>query len=171
MSDIDRVMGIIDEGRAALRAAGVDQWQGGYPYRETIEADIARGESYVVETRDGCMVATVAFGVGGKSSYDCMYDGEWLTASRSANPEYLTVHRLAVTSEGRGRGVAAYILDEAKRAAREGGMRSVRIDTHPDNAPMRRSLEKAGFSRCGLVFAFGTSAGVSARIGYEALVD
>ena len=41
-------MDILAEGRRALAELGIDQWQGGYPHREAIEIDRARGESYVV---------------------------------------------------------------------------------------------------------------------------
>ena len=43
--DIDRIMEIVADGRAAIRALGLDQWQGGYPHRGVIEGDVARGET------------------------------------------------------------------------------------------------------------------------------
>lgn len=46
-ADIEQIMSVIAEGRAALAALDLDQWQGKYPDRALIEADIARGDSYV----------------------------------------------------------------------------------------------------------------------------
>lgn len=170
-SEVEAIMAIIDDGRAAMRDLGIDQWQDGYPYRETIETDIARGESYVVVDATDAVIATAAFGLSGNSDYDCIHEGEWLTASASDNPGYLTVHRLAVSSGGRGRGIAGFILDRAQRASRERGRSSVRVVTHPGNEPMRRSLAKAGFSECGIVFVTGVAVGVSPRVAYEKLVE
>ena len=50
--DIDLIMGILADGRAALQALGIDQWQGGYPHRAVVEADVTRGESYVAKDGD-----------------------------------------------------------------------------------------------------------------------
>lgn len=43
------------------------------------------------------------------------------------------------------------ILGSALRFA-ESLAPSVRIDTHPDNAPVRHLLEREGFCRCGIIF-------------------
>ena len=53
-----------------------------------------------------------------------------------------------------------------ERAAAD-GMASVRVDTHADNAPMRRATEKAGFTYCGpIVLTEGVEAGAP-RIAFE----
>ena len=47
-ADLDGVMEIVRQAQASLKARGIDQWQNGYPDRPAIEADIARGWSYVL---------------------------------------------------------------------------------------------------------------------------
>ena len=167
MSDIDRIMEILDDGRASLKALGIDQWQQGYPYRETIERDIEREESYALVNEHGALVATAVFGVSGKRDYDSIQGGVWLTNSQSEDSRYIVVHRLAVSSEGKGIGAASRLLQEAQSIARKLGKESVRIDTHPGNSPMRRLLAKAGFSECGIIHASHIEKGVRERIVFE----
>lgn len=161
-------MDIIEDGRRALGALGIDQWQGRYPHRGAIEDDVARGASYVVE-EDGRLVATSMIGFSGDRDYDAI-EGVWLTASRSEDPGYAVVHRLAVGAGCSGRGVASFLLGSAEELSRREGALSVRIDTHPGNRPMRRLLEKAGYAQCGIIRIEHAEEGVPERIAYEKLV-
>ena len=166
-SDIDLIMEILDDGRTSLKALGIGQWQQGYPYRETIEGDIEREESYVLVSEQGAPVATATFGVAGKRDYDSVQGGAWLTNSQSEDPRYIVVHRLAASSEGKGIGAASRLLQEVQFIARKLGKESVRIDTHPGNSPMRRLLSKAGFSECGIIHASHIEKGVREQIVFE----
>lgn len=168
-NDIDRIMDILADGRRALAALGVDQWQEGYPYRETIEGDIAAGESYVIED-EGAVVATAMVGFAGERYYDVIEQGNWLTSSSSTHPCYAVVHRVAVSAACQGKGVASSLLGFAEQQACERGCESVRIDTHPDNEPMRRVLEKCGYARCGIIYIAHAETGSPNRIAYEKLV-
>lgn len=161
-------MGIIEDGRRALGALGIDQWQGCYPHRGAIESDVASGASYVVE-ESRRVLATVMIGFSGERDYD-LIEGAWLTDSRSDDPDYAVVHRLAVDAESLGRGVASFLLASAEDLSRDGGAASVRIDTHPGNRPMRRLLEKSGFAQCGTIYIAHAEKGVPERIAYEKLV-
>ena len=44
-NEINRIMEIIQDGKDSLAAAGVDQWQDGYPDQEIIFEDILERES------------------------------------------------------------------------------------------------------------------------------
>ena len=63
----------------------------------------------------------------------------------------MAVHRLVVGECFVRRGVAAALLREAAREALVRGIRSFRIDTHPDNGPMRALLVREGFACRGKV--------------------
>ncbi|MBC5582779.1 GNAT family N-acetyltransferase [Eggerthella guodeyinii] len=167
--DIDRIMTILADGRASLAALGIDQWQGGYPHRAVIEADVARGESYVVED-GGRIIATAMVGFAGERDYDRIDEGAWLTSCSSDRPTYGVVHRVAVASDGKNRGAATFLLARAEDLARANGSASVRIDTHPGNAPMRGLLEKAGYAQCGVIYIAHAEEGTPERIAYERLV-
>ena len=63
----------------------------------------------------------------------------------------MAVHRLVVGERFVRRGVAAALLREAAREALVRGIRSFRIDTHPDNGLMRALLVREGFACRGKV--------------------
>ncbi len=89
-------------------------------------------------------------------------EGEWLT-----DGPYATVHRCAVDPTCRGRGIIGELFAFACEKAAAEGMASVRIDTHADNAPMRRAVEKFGFIPCGdITLREGPEAGAP-RIAFE----
>lgn len=48
-ADTERIMEIIRQAQAQMRALGSRQWQDGYPARADIDNDIARGYGYVFE--------------------------------------------------------------------------------------------------------------------------
>ena len=48
-ADAERIMEIIRQAQAQMRALGSLQWQDGYPARTDIDNDIARGYGYVFE--------------------------------------------------------------------------------------------------------------------------
>ena len=169
-SDVDRIMDILADGRRALAELGIDQWQGGYPHREAIEADRARGESYVVVGDEGDVVATAMVGFSGERDYDLIDRGSWLTNTRSDDACYGVVHRVAVSASCKGRGAASFLLACAEELTRDRGCESVRIDTHPGNLHMRRLLEKSGYAECGVIYIAHAEAGTPERIAYEKLV-
>ena len=138
-ADLQAVIELVAQGRAALARQGVDQWQDGYPSPETIRRDLLRGDGRIVRI-DGAAAAYAAFVFDGEPAYDRIEEGGW-----AAEGPYVAVHRLVVGERFVRRGVAAALLREAAREALVRGIRSFRIDTHPDNGPMRALLVREGF--------------------------
>lgn len=169
-SDLDRIMEILADGRSALAALGIDQWQGGYPAREVIEHDIARSESVVVADEHGDPVATAMVACREELDYREIFDGSWLTDSLPGDPCYVVVHRVAVAGEWKHGGIGASILEYAAWLAEKLGCASVRIDTHPGNIPMQRLLEKHGFSKCGIIRISHAEGATPERYAYEKTV-
>jgi len=170
ISEIERVMEILADGREALAAAGIDQWQGGYPYRDVIERDIALGQSYVVEDGDGGLIATAVISFLSEKDYLVIEGGEWLTDAPEGSEAYAVVHRVAVAHTAKGKGVASFILEGAEEIAKEGGARSIRVDTHADNTPMRKLLAKEGYTHCGTVYVSHAGELSSARMAFEKIL-
>ena len=153
--DLPAVASVLCAARQYLAEQGLDQWQNFPPTREDTAAHFARGELYVV--RDGDVVAGTFVVVPQEPAYDVI-DGAWLQ-----NGAYVAVHRVAMSPAYRRRGVTRVIFSEAEALARAAGARSVRIDTHAGNVPMRSALEHYGFTACGtVVIATG-----ELRVGYE----
>ena len=64
----------------------------------------------------------------------------------------------------------SFLFDSAAKTAKGMGAASLRADTHPDNIPMQKSLERAGFKKCGrFVISEGDEAG-GIRLAYERLL-
>lgn len=157
---VDAMVAITEQARANMAAMGIDQWQCGYPDRGTWEADVAAGAAYVA-LDEGRVVAVFRYADEPEAAYETL-EGEWLT-----DGPYATVHRCAVDPACRGRGIIGKLFAFACEKAAVDGMVSVRIDTHADNAPMRRAVEKFGFVPCGdITLTEGPEAGAP-RIAFE----
>ena len=155
MDELDAVMGIYDEARAFMRAHGnASQWPVGTPSREEIVEDVRAGVCYVLVEGDK-LAGVFCFMLGEDPTYAVIEDGAW----RSDAP-YGAIHRVA--SAGVARGVAKACFDFC--ASRMGHLR---IDTHEDNLPMQRAIERYGFKRRGIVHI----ADGSPRIAYDYLTS
>ena len=139
-SDISSILKIVEDARTYLGSKGIDQWQGPYPNEESFLEDIKNDRLYVVKDKD--KVIAVFAVVDYERTYDVIYEGQWMDDS-----PYIAIHRIAVDKDHKGKGVAGFIYDEMKKEHRH-----IRIDTHPDNLSMRRSLEKNGFKYCGIIY-------------------
>lgn len=170
LCDTDRIMEILTDGRKALALQGVEQWQGLYPDRTIIESDIASQESYVVENDQGDLIATTVVGLRGEKDYSYIEGGTWLTQGSDSDVPYAVIHRMAVDSSSRGSGAADLMLAEAESLAALRGKMSVRVDTHPNNIPMTRLLEKNGYTRCGIIYIAHAEEFDPSRIAFEKLI-
>ena len=97
------------------------------------------GRSYVYEV-EGRPQAVFAMIPGEDPTYQVI-QGAWLN-----DRPYCAVHRVA--SRGEVRGLATRVLEWCLDQCG-----NVRIDTHDDNLPMQRVLEKNGFIKCGRIWA------------------
>lgn len=159
--DVPEIARLYDLARAALKDAGVNQWQDGYPNGEDALADIQAGRGYVL-TEDGRVVGFACLAFGVEHTYDVIEQGSWL-----GQGEYGFLHRVAVDPETKGRGAAGLFFDELKRQARERGVRIIRGDTHRDNMPMQRVMAKNGLELRGIIHVEdGTQ-----RLAYECILD
>lgn len=138
-SDVEAANEIYDTARKFMRETGnLGQWTSTYPGREDILRGIEDGTSFVCEM-DGEIVATFYFRVGEDPTYKKIYDGEW----KNGEP-YAAVHRVAVKYHRLG--IADFCYSECFKMHP-----NLKIDTHRDNIPMQRSLEKCGFEYCGII--------------------
>ncbi|MCM1100171.1 MAG: GNAT family N-acetyltransferase [Clostridium sp.] len=137
--DLSRILEIYAQARVFQREHGnPDQWAGGYPQREILEEDLSLGRLYVV-VQDEEIRAVFMFMLDPEPTYEVIYEGDWPDSL-----PYGTMHRLA--SDGRERGIGRVVFEWcAQRCPR------LRVDTHRDNLPMQRAVEKYGFRYCGII--------------------
>ena len=139
LADFDTVTQLYADARRFMSAQGnPDQWGDHYPPVELLREDIAKGNLYLcVEGEE--ILGVFFFAQGEDPTYRVIYDGKWLN-----DASYGVIHRIAVARQGRG--VAAFCFDYAISQCK-----NLKIDTHRDNFPMQRALEKRGFVRCGVI--------------------
>ncbi|MEG1164849.1 MAG: GNAT family N-acetyltransferase [Oscillospiraceae bacterium] len=165
MSDINAIMQIVDQAKKFLAESGVSQWQSGYPNEENFAQDINEGICHVF-FEDERLVGVIAISFAGDELYSGIENGSWL----SGDAPYAVVHRSAVDENCRGRGIAYEMLSFAENIAAEQGIKSVRIDTHQDNKPMRTLLKKRGYVPCGTIYMEHLRTENNLRICYEKLI-
>lgn len=161
ISDLDQIMEIIELSKKYLKETKVDQWQDGYPAKEDLRRDIESGNSYVLTNKDE-IVATTVISLDGESTYNSIFNGEWIT-----NEEYIVMHRVAVHNKYKGKGIFKELIKEAESLALNNDIFSIKIDTHRDNVSMQRAVVKNNFKRCGIIYLEDGSE----RIAFEKVIN
>lgn len=160
MEDMDALLSITAQASARLAAAGIDQWQHGYPNESFFARDIQEGFAWLF-THEGRPAGCITVRHGHEFQYDRLF-GDWLTDTET----YGTVHRIAVADEYLGHGLADEMFQFAEDITLGMGYANLRVDTHPDNEAMIRRLQKRSYTRCGLLW-IDEIAGDKLRVAYE----
>lgn len=142
VADIPAIWEILQQSIERRRKDGSDQWQDGYPNLSTVENDVEKQQNYVL-TQNGKVIATAAVIFNYEPTYDEI-DGKWLT-----NEDFYVVHRVGVSDEVAGKGIATQLFQMIEEFAKENGVFSIKIDTNFDNLAMLRILEKLDYTYCG----------------------
>ena len=161
---LEEICRITQQAKTQLKNMGLDQWQKGYPSKEVWESDIAAGSAWLA-VEENSVLGVFAFQTTPDVSYSVI-DGAWL-----ADIPYASMHRLCVSDESKGKGVAGAMFEHGFKMAQDLGFGSMRIDTHPDNIPMKRALQKAGFLPCGTIKLVGGCEDGDPRIAFEKLLS
>ena len=141
-ADYQQIRKIYTDAQAFMEQTGnPDQWGKVHPPEEMTIQDIADGDLYL------CVEGEEILGVfyyieGDDTTYKKIYEGEWLN-----DRPYAVIHRIAVSSAGRGKGVAGACFDYAFSRCP-----NIKIDTHENNIPMQKALKKNGFKYCGVIY-------------------
>ena len=146
--DLGGILEIYADARKFMAENGnPTQWNNGYPKKELLELDIRLNRLFVMRRNDE-ICGTFVFFIGDDPTYQYI-EGSWMD-----DTAYGVIHRIA----GNGGGIFAAALDFCRKQ-----ISHIRIDTHHNNIPMQRAVEKAGFSRRGIIYVEdGTP-----RIAYE----
>lgn len=145
IKDIPSIMNIVHDAQSYFRKNDIPQWMNGYPNEKQFEEDIQNDGSYVLEENDQ-IVGTFFITFKDDPYYEPI-DGAWLN-----NNAYVTIHRIAISSNYKGNGLAKECFDYAESLAQEKGMHDLRADTHELNKSMQHALLKNGFIKCGNIF-------------------
>ena len=160
IDQIDQIEPLFIQAIASLKKQQVDQWQNGYPNKDSIINDIKNKACYVLSINQQ-VVATMALIFAHEPTYDVI-DGSWLS-----NQPYATIHRIAISEEFKGKQLASQLFTYAKAECINRNIYSLRVDTHQDNQSMQKAILKNGFTYCGVIYlADGAS-----RLAYEIVLE
>ena len=154
LSQLPEIMSVYERARAFMTENGnPHQWGTTDPPEGRVRQDIQEGKCYINTDGKGIR-AVFYFAVEQDPTYSVI-DGAW----RNDAP-YGVIHRIATGEKGRG--IAAECFDFAMSRCD-----NLRIDTHEDNLPMQRCLDKNGFVRCGIIYVEDGTA----RIAYQKIKE
>ena len=137
--DLDKIMRIFQEATRAMLAAGIDQWDGSYPVRERVAADIQLGDVFVMDL-DGLPAATITL----NARQDAQYREIGWNYRRDP---VLVIHRLAVVPAAQGRGLGRQLCLFAEHYARQRGFKVIRLDAYSGNPVSNQLYKGLGYVR------------------------
>ncbi len=146
--EVSQCVEILTSGRNFQREQGFVQWPDGYPGSAEVEEDIRTGKGFVVK-ENGVIAAYLYIGFDGDPAYPEI-KGAW-----HLDAPYGVIHRMAIGSAFRGKGLGDAVFRLAEEYCRSKGFFTLRIDTDEANLRMRHVLQKNGFSYCGTVIQGG----------------
>ena len=142
-SDLEKILEIIEDAKNEMARENRDQWNTEYPDRSLIEEDLNLKHGYVLSGNEIVSYASIFF--NHDDEYQNLKTGKWLTL----DGEYMSMHRLAVKEEYKGKGIASLVFANEIELGRKMGLKSFRGDTREDNKKMLHLFDKFGFEKTG----------------------
>lgn len=146
-SDMAQFTGMLEDAIALLAMNNIDQWQNGTISSEILLDAIMHDQAFVWEQRDSTGIAGFCVLDTYDELYENLAEGEWTVPG-----SYLAIHRVMVSQHLRGRKVTTQMFLDIKKMGIVNNVDSLRIDTHPDNIMMQKTLKRNGFVRTGLLY-------------------
>jgi ribosomal protein S18 acetylase RimI-like enzyme len=140
LADISGVMQLIADVVPAMIASGNLQWNSEYPNPAVFEQDIKQNQLWVADI-DGAIAGVAAFTIGPEPDY--------AAAGIDINIPAIVTHRLAVSSNYRGLGIAAALLNQAEIVARNHNIKCLCVDTNVNNQATQKLFPKLGYRLAG----------------------
>src|ERR1700757_1345381 len=120
LSDVSSIMQVIADVVPAMRESGNYQWDHTYPNAAVFEEDIALNQLWVADYEGE---------IAGVAAITTEQYPEYASVGLDISETAIVVHRLAVSTRFRGKGVAAALMQEAEAEALRRGIKTLRIDT------------------------------------------
>ncbi len=141
--DLSSVLKIYQEAKNFIASYNSPQWQDHGPDENSFCRDLNNNALFVNEQEEG--ISAVMSLYFSEPTYNKVYGGAW---PKNSTP-YAVIHRIAIASSSHHQGLATQFFDYVKTIK---PIKSIRIDTHEMNIPMRNLLIKSGFIFVGVIF-------------------
>jgi GNAT superfamily N-acetyltransferase len=141
LEDAEALLRLLRDCVAAMRAAGIEQWDEVYPNADTVVGDTRVGTLDVLCDGDE---------IGACITIDQNFDPLWAGMDWSAEGEPAgAVHRLMVHPSWQGRGCAKRLMLHAEEVVRVKGWRSIRLDSFLANAAAMALYPRLDYRKTG----------------------
>ena len=159
LKDAAQIWTVLKQAIARRKEDGSNQWQDGYPNPKVIDNDIL-GRSGFVMCVEQEIVGYCAILMNDEPEYENI-EGDWIT-----NGDFIVFHRVAISEDHIGKGLAKKMLLSIEAHAKSKGILSIKADTNFDNPAMMALFEKTDYKYCGQVYFRG-----SPRKAYEKVLE
>ncbi len=136
LNDLPAISSIASQAVILMNSEGNFQWNSDYPTRIHFEKDISDGTLWV---------AIVDNTVAGFAALTVDQPHEYGNVGWDLTEQCIVPHRLAVSPQFRGRGVAQELMKTAEKLTTERGFRNIRVDTNSSNTKMQSVFLKLGY--------------------------
>lgn len=136
LNDIPGIMILIRQVVPLMNASGNLQWDDHYPNPEIFTSDIAQDKLWVAEINGS---------IAGVSAITTDQDQEYAEVGWDLNETAIVTHRLAVSPQFHGQGVAVALMQKAEDEAIRRGINTLRIDTNSMNKATQQLFPKMGY--------------------------
>jgi ribosomal protein S18 acetylase RimI-like enzyme len=138
LEDIDPIAQLVAQVVPMMQATGNLQWDDTYPNAEVFTSDVHNGQLWVAD--EGGAIAGVIAIVNTQEPEYAQVPG-W-----DINEPAVVAHRLAVSPNFQGKGIAAALLRQCEEVARQQNVSLIRLDTNTVNRPMQNLFLKLGYN-------------------------
>lgn len=149
IKDLDAIMQLVKAVVPLMRESGNLQWDEYYPNIAVFQKDVEREQLWVAEIDND---------IAGVAAITTDQDAEYAQVGWDLNETAIVVHRLAVSPDYQGRGIAKALLLQAEQEAVENHIGVLRIDTNSHNQGTQALFPKLGYvfaGEIGLAFRPG----------------
>jgi ribosomal protein S18 acetylase RimI-like enzyme len=140
LTDIPQIMQLIAEVVPAMIASGNLQWDSNYPNAAVFINDI---------NHDQLWVAEIGGQIAGIAAITTDQEPEYAQVGWDITETAIVIHRLAVSPQHRGLGIAAALLQQAEQEALRRNIKTLRIDTNKNNQATQKLFPKLGYVYAG----------------------
>lgn len=137
LNDVPAVMALVKAVVPLMNAAGNWQWDDTYPNPEVFEKDINLQQLWLADI-EGAVVGIAAITTD--------QDEEYAQVGWDLNETAIVTHRLAVSPDHQGTGIALALMQQAEKVAIERQIPVLRVDTNSENEATQRLFPKLGYA-------------------------
>ena len=136
LADVPAIMQIVKDVVPLMQAAGNFQWSDDYPNPQVFETDISLNQLWVADI-DG--------NIAGMTAITTEQYPEYTQIGWDINETAIVTHRLAVSPNYRGRGIAEALVMQAEHEAIRRQIPLLRVDTNSQNQAVQKLFPKLGY--------------------------